>query len=420
MPRMGLLINFFGVVDMTHCISSIQPRPTRNAAAVALLLACAVGASSCTDRGANIVGPREVANQAALRQANTSGAILPNLSATPTLSVSTVPANGDLNPYGVAFVPNGFASDEGRLRPGDILVSNFNDSSNLQGTGTTIVRISPSGQQSLFFRGTHKLGLSTALGVLRAGFVIVGNVPTLTPSATCTQGANGRERGVSEGSLLILDATAHVVKRLDNKQLAGPWDLTVRDRGSSAQVFVSDVLSGSVTRLDLTVGDDRVHVAAETRIASGYAHRCDPAALVVGPTGLALNPKTDVLYVASTGDNAIFAIDDASTTMYDNGRGKLVVNDHVHLHGPLGLARASNGDLISSQGDAVNPDAKHPSEIVEFTAKGQFVSQFSIDPAAGSAFGLALKQTGESFVFAAVDDGLNVLDIWTGEAERTP
>lgn len=401
---------------MRYRISSIHPRPTRTVAAVALLLACAVGASSCSPKDPTIAGPK-APTQGPMHQANASGPILPSLSPKPALSVSTVPANGDLNPYGVAFVPNGFAADGGPLQPGDILVSNFNDSANLQGTGTTIVRITPSGQQSLFFHGTGQLGLTTALGVLRAGFTIVGNVPSLTPSATCTQGANGPERGVSDGSLLVLDATGRVVTRLSNKHLAGPWDLTVRDEGSTAQVFVSDVLSGTVTRLDLVVSGKRVRVASETQIASGYVHRCDPAALVVGPTGVALNPDTDTLYVSSTGDNAIYAIANASSTMQDNGTGTVVVSDQAHLHGPLALARASNGDLISAQGDAVNPDASHPSEIVEFTPQGQFVSEFSIDPAAGSAFGLALMQTGNSFVFAAVDDGMNVLDIWTGQTQ---
>jgi hypothetical protein len=78
--------------------------------------------------------------------------IIPELSATPTLSPSTVPANGDVNPYGVAFVPHGFPAG-GPLNPGDIIVSNFNDNTNTQGTGTTIVSISPSGQTSLFFQG---------------------------------------------------------------------------------------------------------------------------------------------------------------------------------------------------------------------------------------------------------------------------
>jgi hypothetical protein len=57
---------------------------------------------------------------------------------------STVPANGDLNPYGVAIVPQGFPSG-GTIMPGDVLVSNFNNSSNTQGTGTTIVKLTPNG-----------------------------------------------------------------------------------------------------------------------------------------------------------------------------------------------------------------------------------------------------------------------------------
>ena len=75
--------------------------------------------------------------------------IIPNLPPT-FLSASTVPHTGDLNPYGVAFVPNGFPQG-GPLHAGDILVSNFNNSGNSQGTGTTIVDISPSGRQKLFF-----------------------------------------------------------------------------------------------------------------------------------------------------------------------------------------------------------------------------------------------------------------------------
>ena len=77
--------------------------------------------------------------------------IVPNLPNGAFQTLTTVPANGDLNPYGVAFVPSDFPSG-GTIQPGDVLVSNFNGSSNLQGTGTTIVDISPSGSQSLFFQ----------------------------------------------------------------------------------------------------------------------------------------------------------------------------------------------------------------------------------------------------------------------------
>jgi sugar lactone lactonase YvrE len=209
-----------------------------------------------------------------------------------------------------------------------------------------------------------------------------------------------------------------LVKTLaDATFLDGPWDLTVADHGSTAQVFVSNALAGNVVRLDVRADERRdgerdLVVEGATIIGSGYAHRCDPAAFVVGPTGLALDPKTDTLYVASAADNAIYAIRDASRTRFDRGPGRVITADTTHLHGPLGLARAADGHLISAQGDAVNFDANHPSEIVEFTADGTFVAEFSIDAAPGSAFGLALVPDEGGFRFAAVDDGQNQLDLW--------
>ena len=338
--------------------------------------------------------------------------IIPNLPANTTLSALTVPANGDVNPYGVAFVPIDFAKG-GLLSPGDIAVANFNNGSNAQGTGSTIVDVHPDGQVSLFFQGTSELGLTTALGILHRGFVIVGSLPSAT--GTCTQ-VGMEEQGVEQGSLLILDRDGNQVAELsDAALLNGPWDLTVYDEGENVTVFVSNALSGTVTRLELKVPNvgSNIVVQSATQIASGYMHRCDPAALVVGPTGLAYDAVNDILYVASTGDNTIFAIPQARRTQADAGMGTLVFQDDTHLHGPLALALAPNGDLLTAQGDAVNPDAAHPSEIVEFTPAGQFVAEFSVDPAPGSAFGLALATSGNTIRFAAVDDGLNVLDVWT-------
>jgi hypothetical protein len=355
-----------------------------------------------------------MATLVALAQADNDRPIIRSLSANPTFSVSTIPLSGDLNPYGVAFVPSGFPRG-GPLNPGDILVSNFNAGNNLQGTGTTVARIDEDGQQSLFFQGQTGLGLTTALGVLRGGTVLVGNVPTTTPTATCTEGPSGQEQGVGQGSLLILDRQGHVVGSLGNRRfLDGPWDLTIHDEGDSAQVFVSNALSGTVTRLDLMMDADggRVAIIRMTQIASGYAHRCDPAALIVGPTGLALDKERDILYVASTGDNAIYAVPHASVTATDHGTGRLAIQDPVHLHGPLGLVRGPDGDLITSQGDAVNPDPNQPSEIVEYTAAGRFVGQLSINASLGSAFGIALRSSDDGVHFAAVDDTLNVLDVW--------
>lgn len=344
--------------------------------------------------------------------------LIPQLAATPTFSDSTMPGNGDVNPYGVAFVPKGFPGGH-LLTPGDILVSNFNNSGNLQGTGTTIVRINNGNPPAVFFQGEEGLGLTTALGVLKGGFVLVGDLPSTDGSGVCNA-ISGPEQNVGQGGLLVINRNGKLVKTLTSATLLnGPWDLTLKDDGEHVKVFVANALSGTVTRLDLRIvgdgdgdADDKVIVERATQIASGYVHRCDPAAFVVGPTGVALDEDKDVLYVSSTGDNAIFAIRDASDRTTDAGMGDVVVNDQTHLHGPLGLALAPNGDLISTQGDAVNPDPNQVSEVVEFTPRGKFLTEFEIDPAAGGAFGLAIEPLQDGFVFAAVDDNTVVLDIW--------
>lgn len=331
--------------------------------------------------------------------------IIPELSATPTLAPSTVPANGDVNPYGVAFVPPGFPAG-GPLAPGDIVVSNFNDAGNVQGTGTTIVSISPSGQTSVFFQGPPPpgLGFTTALGVLKRGFVMVGNLPTT--DGTCNT--------IGPTSLLVINRNGSQVMTLsDPKLLDGPWDLTINDQGQFAQVFVSNVLSGTVTRIDLRVPlRGNPVVQGMTQIASGYGHACNAAAVVVGPTGLAYDAAKDILYVASTSDNEIFAVPHARKTRSDQGTGRLVYQDNEHLHGPLALTLTPGGDLITANGDAINSDPTQPSELVEFTPEGQFIDQFSVDPNQGAAFGLAVDFSGETGRFAAVDDSTNVLDIW--------
>jgi hypothetical protein len=318
---------------------------------------------------------------------------------------STVPPNGDLNPYGVAFVPQGFQSGTGPLRPRQILVSNFNNNMNLQGTGTTIVRVSSTGQPFVFFAGpphpggSTGLGLSTALAILQRGFVIVGNVPSI----------DGTSATAMPGSLLVINNQGHLVSAISGPLIKGPWDMTVIDDGNQAIAFVSMVLSGDVVRLNLDVSSTGVTVTSTTVIASGYAHRGDPAAFEVGPTGLVYDSTTDLLYVSSTADNAVFSIQNPRMRNSSGGKGTLVYSDAVHLHGPLAMATAPNGHLIVSNSDVINSNPRLPSEYVEFTKQGQFVSQLSIDLAQGGAFGLAVNSNAQESVFAAVDDNTATL-----------
>jgi hypothetical protein len=154
---------------------------------------------------------------------------------------STVPTNGDVNPYGIVGVPRSVGS----LVRGNLLISNFNNSENLQGTGTTIVQMTPSGNQSLFAQIDPStlpgpcpggVGLTTALAILPGGFVVVGSLPT----------TNGMAATAKAGCLIVLDSTGHVVQTISGPPIDGPWDMTAVSQGDGATLFVTNVLNGTV------------------------------------------------------------------------------------------------------------------------------------------------------------------------------
>jgi len=322
-------------------------------------------------------------------------------------AVSTVPGNGDVNPYGVAFVPPGFPTG-GTISPGDILVSNFNNSSNLQGTGTTIVDVPPAAPVFQFFGGTAPLGLTTALNVLKKGFVLAGNFPS-------TDGSLGTAMA---GSILVIDKNTNVISTYTDSSVQGPWDSTLFDEGGRALYFVANALNGTIVRYDLDVDSSGVTFEHPTVIASGYQHDADMVTFVDAPTGLVYDPSKDVLYVASSEDNAVYAVRDAGDRKHDGGVGTLIYQDPKHLHGALGLAMAPNGHLLVTNNDspAINPDANQPSELVEFTVDGHFVKEISLDPTPGGSFGLAVERMGKTAKLAAVDDSVNLFLIWTLKA----
>ena len=323
---------------------------------------------------------------------------------------TTVPRNGDINPYGVAVVPR----TVGRLVAGDILISNFNARSNLQGTGTTIVQVSPGGSQHLFARITPAMvagrcpggvGLTTALVALRGGWVIVGSLPT----------KNGMAATAKAGCLIVLDSRGGVAETIRGGAINGPWDMTAWDGGAVAELFVTNVLNrtvaakgkivhrGTVVRLILQTAGVRVpRVLMETVIGSGFPEKTDPAALVMGPTGLTLAPN-GTLYVADTLASRIARIPGATFRMSSAGRGTTVTSRGA-LKQPLGLALAPNGDILSvNAGDG---------NIVETTPAGSQVATKTLDGTGGGAgllFGLAVRPGGTGVYF--VDDGTNSLGL---------
>jgi hypothetical protein len=322
-------------------------------------------------------------------------------------SVSTIPSNGDVNPYGVAFAPKNLPAGPG-LQAGDILVSNFNNSQNLQGTGVTILRVDSTGATSTFYTAPdNQRGLTAALGILSDGLVLIGNLPT----------ADGTAATVQAGTFAVLNRAGQFLGTFGTPSVVeGPWGMAVYDTGNgvsgTAHVFLSNVLSGLISRFDLIYNPASVSATALV-LAQGFTHRTDPAALVLGPSGLVYNPTADTLYVASSTDNAIYEIPRAVATQV-TATATLFLADATHLHGPLDLAMLPNGHFLVANSDGSNLDPNQPSELVEYSATGQFLGQMSVDPNNGGAFGLGVNNLGWGTIrIGAVDDNANRLNIWT-------
>lgn len=332
----------------------------------------------------------------------------------PSISVvaSTVPANGDVNPYGIVRVPR----NSGALVRGDLLISNFNNSANLQGTGTTILQIAPDGTTSVFAQiDATKLpgpcpggvGLTTALVVLKSGWVIVGSLPT----------TDGTSATAQAGCLLVLDHSGNVVETLYGSLINGPWDMTAFDAGSTAVLFVTNVLNGTVaaggnvvhegTVVRLTLDTSRALPTLQSMavIASGISERTDPAALVIGPTGVGLNASASILYVADSLNNRVTAIPDPLSRVTSAGTGATVSQGGA-LNDPLGLTVAPNGDILTVNGNN--------GLLVEIDPNGTqihaaFLDKSGSPPGAGALFGL-VDVEGSGLYY--VDDATNTLNLF--------
>ena len=242
--------------------------------------------------------------------------------------------------------------------------------------------------------------------MLRSGWVIVGSLPT----------SDGTAATAKAGCLIVLDRWGHVVETFAGGEINGPWDMAVLDADDVAELFVTNVLNGTVAangnivnngtvlRIILLVPDDgRPRELLRTVIGSGFSQRTDPAALVIGPTGVGLGCD-GTLYVADTLANRIAAIHDAVLRFTSAGTGE-TVSVGGGLNGPLGLAIAPNCNILTVNSNDGN--------LVELTPHGFQFAPITIDTSgagAGTLFGLVVAPGGKGIYF--VDDGDNTLDLF--------
>lgn len=338
---------------------------------------------------------------------------------------STMPDNGDVNPYAVVVAP----ASVGAIEKDDVLVDNFNNISNLQGTGTTIIRYRPSTKETkLFAQVPQKLkdcpggvGLTTAMTMLKSGWVIVGSTPS-TDGTTRTKG---------DGCLLVFDASGHHVATWAGPTINGPWgNMAMIDRGDSATLFISmagfglqspDVIDpktsypvmghqATVLRLELTIpAGKQPALQSQTVIGDGFSARSDLANFLLGPTGLALGTD-DTLYITDGLDNEITAIPNASTRTTSAGKGKLVTKDGL-LAWPLAMVMTAQGHLIVANGKNGQAVEIDPITGKQIYAHWLNANQAQSPPGNGNLFGIALAADGKSFYY--VEDDINALRIAT-------
>jgi sugar lactone lactonase YvrE len=334
---------------------------------------------------------------------------------------STVADNGDQNPYAVVVAP----VSAGSIQKDDVLIDNFNNSSNLQGLGTTIVALDPATRKTRPFAELPRhlpqcpggVGLTTAMTMLKSGWVIVGSTPS----------QDGTTRTKGNGCLIVLDANGKLADVWAGPDINGPWgNMAVADNGASATLFVSmagfdvpgpevrdpetgypvTIAKATVLRLDLAIPDgQKPSIRARTVVASGFGQRADRDVFLIGPTGLVLGPD-NTLYVSDALANRVVAIPDATTRTTSAGTGREVTQGAL-LQRPLSLIMAPNGHLLAVNGKNGQVVEIDPVAGKQIYAQWIDANQAQSPPGSGDLFGLALKPDGHGFYY--VEDELNTI-----------
>ncbi|HEX7388669.1 MAG TPA: hypothetical protein VF286_01070 [Acidiphilium sp.] len=329
------------------------------------------------------------------------------------LLASSIPANGDENPYALVVAP----ATSGDVKKGDVLFDNFNNRTNNQGTGTTIMQYDPTTKVTRLFADVPAnlaacpggVGLTTAMTMLKSGWVIVGSMPS----------KDGTTKTLGRGCLIVLDSAGKVVKTIASPEIDGPWgNMAAIDNGTKATLFISNIGFGmsapgqevlhkaTILRLDLAIPAGLPpSVTGATVIGSGFGAKSDASAFAVGPTGLAL-AHDGTLYVSDSVGNRIVAIPDAATRTTSAGTGTLVTEGGL-LKRPLALALAPNGDLLVTNalnGQVVEID---PRTGTQRGARWIDHDEAQTPPGNGDLFGIAMKPDGSGFYY--VQDDTNTL-----------
>ena len=323
---------------------------------------------------------------------------------------STVAANGDNNPYGIAVVPSNFVPAAGSLwQPGDVIVSDFNNAAGTAGAGSSIVRIRNGvattisqgqlyGTAGLAFNANGAALWTSDIGPMPSG-TFSGDVSIILGNNNPTGSALGSTNG--SGTINNTTTASNPVTNSFN----GPWGEAFNGNASAPAFFWSNINDGKIYEIShLTApnfGSDTITLLGTVPWgpANGMA---SSSATNLGPSAIAYSAKADTLYVTDSYNNALYGI---SGIAAGNPTTKMIASGGS-LNAPIGVTvNPINGNVIIANG-GVNT-------IVEINPMtGATVGSRNVAPSepAGSLFGIqAVTQSDGSIAIYYLNDTENSL-----------
>jgi hypothetical protein len=293
----------------------------------------------------------------------------------PPPNTALVSAPGNYKVGGVTIVPFGYVY--ANAAPGNTMVSLSGVPDNGTGPRSFLMAVSTLGLRQNFYATGETEMMRTPPAMFRSGFVSVGVTPTTYDQPTDTTSSQA-------GELRILNRVGTPVMILrDANLINGPIGLTWLDKSNSASLFVSNGINGTVSRFDFQIfqrGVSQIRMTRATMIGAGFPTAGSATTDLQGPTGLSYDEATDTLYVASTLENAVYAIDRASRVRNVGTKGRLVMSTSPRVTEPTGVSVSPSRTLL-----VAGTLASGATGIAEFDLSGTYIGEVITSAAPGGS-----------------------------------
>lgn len=303
---------------------------------------------------------------AAFNTASLQGSVIGKMKIV-TIGSASDPVTHGVNPYGLDYA----SSSWGNIKAGDLVICDFNDKQNIQGTGNSILYISSK-------PGSKPHHLVNAESLEGCAALALSPDDTVWPADFTANDAP------------IISNTGQILTLERSKIWHRPWAIAFSSSQSVPAFYVANAHTGNIVRIDLTHN-------TFTSIVTGFAVNDGVAGSILGPSGLNYIASTDTLIVVDGQNNTLYAIDNISSIsqngLHVNGKsfsGPDAMDGHViysgkPLNGPISTALLPGGHI--AVGNTLDPNGKNL--IIEITPGGKVAAVRNVDKgAAGALFGM--------------------------------